>query len=352
MKRPLALFVAAVLVALVGTSCSSTLSDAATINYKQKGSDTEQHVSRADLLSEVGKIVKNKPFAAWLKQNGFTVKSDLSADAKISAIWLSQLIHEQAIDSLYASRHLHVTPAIKASAAKDVKQIFPAAGIYEAFDAKFRATLADRQARTEAVLGSYTDTSDAAGQKFFAEHASSFACASGKNVAHILVPTAAAAQAIIDQLKAGSSFATLAQQKSTDTTSGARGGDLGCYATGQFVPAFDNAAKAAPFDTPVGPVHSKFGYHVILVTHPAATYEANKAQVRQALTQKGQADAQTAIDGLLKSFKVHVDSRFGKWGLVTTPQGQKVYEVSPPTAPSPSTSRNGSTTSTTSPGSP
>ena len=115
MKRLLALFVAASLVALAGSACSSTLSDAATITYKAKGSTHELHVTRDDLLSEVRKIVDNKPFAAWLKQNKFTVTSDLSADSKISAIWLSQLIHEEAIDALFASRHLRVTAAIKKS---------------------------------------------------------------------------------------------------------------------------------------------------------------------------------------------------------------------------------------------
>jgi hypothetical protein len=346
MRRPYALFVAVVAVALVGSACSSTLSDAATITFSVKGKSQVGHITRDDLLSEVGKIVANKPFADWLKQNKFTVSKDVSADTSVSAIWLSQLIHQQAIDALFASRHLKVTSATRTRATSDVAQIFPTATIFPAFDAKFRATLTDRQARTEQLLASYSDTSDAAGQKYFDAHKAQFACASGKNVAHILVATQAKAQDLLNQLKAGASFADLAQKNSTDTQSGAQGGALGCLTTGEFVPAFETAAEAAPLGTPVGPVHSQFGYHVILVTAATSSYAASRSQVLTALAQAGQASAQAAINAVLKSSKVHLDPRFGKWGLSPNGQGQNVYEVTPPKAPTPATSREGTTATT------
>jgi len=347
MKRSFALFVAVAVIATIGSGCSSTLSDAATITFTVKGTNQETHITRDDLLSEVAKIVANKPFATWLTQNKFTVNPNISADTSVSAIWLSQLIHQQAIDSLFASRHLKVTPALEASAAKDVVNIFPTPTIYPAFDATFRATLTDRQARTEALLASYTDTSDAAGQQFYNAHKSQFACASGKNVSHILVATQAKAQQILNQLKGGAKFATLAQQDSTDTQSGAQGGLLGCLAPNEFVPQFQTAAEAAPIGTPIGPVHSQFGYHVILVTPATTTYANVRTQVLAALTQQGQTAAQAAIDALLKVFKVHLDPRFGTWGLTPNGQGQPVYQVSPPKPPAPSTQRNGTTTTTT-----
>ena len=132
--------------------------------------------------------------------------------------------------------------------------------------------------------------------------------------------TQAAAEAILTQLKGGASFATLAQQDSTDKTSGAQGGALGCLAPSEFVAPFQTAADKAPVGTPVGPVHSQFGYHVILVTKATsldATPRRRRTQVLQALAQQ-QAQAprrRTAINALLKSFNVHLDPRFGTWGL-------------------------------------
>jgi parvulin-like peptidyl-prolyl isomerase len=44
---------------------------------------------------------------------------------------------------------------------------------------------------------------------------------------------------------------------SIDTTSGTRGGALGCLAPGEFVPEFQNAAEAAPLGVVTGPVHTQ-----------------------------------------------------------------------------------------------
>ena len=271
MKRPLSLLAAAVVIVLVAAGCgssgvSSALNDAATLTFTTNGKQQTLHVTRDQLLSEVGSIVANKPFNTYLKSQKFDVSANLTTDSKISAIWLSQLIEQQAIDSLFASRHLKVTPAVQAQAAKDVVQVFPDPTIFPAFSSQMRTTLTDRQARTESLLASYTDTSDAAGQAYYKAHASQFACASGKDVAHILLKTQAEAQAVLDQLKGGASFATLAEKDSTDTTSGEQGGALGCLAASEFVAPFQTAADKAPVGTPIGPVHSQFGYHVILVT--------------------------------------------------------------------------------------
>ena len=347
MKRPLAFLVAPVAVALVLSGCGSTLSDAATISFPVKNDEQVVHVTRADLLDEVGNIVKNKPFAKWLKENKFAVNSDLSTDSKVSAIWLSTLIRQQAIDQLFKARKLKVTAAQRAQAAKDVVNTFPTPEIYPGFDSKFRDTLIDRQARSERVFESYSDTSEAAAKDFYEANKDKFACASGKNVAHILVTSQAAAQDVLNQVKGGASFATLAQAKSTDTGSAPQGGLLGCLAPKEFVPEFQAAADAAPFDTAIGPIKTQYGYHVILVTHAKTTYDAVRTQVQQALAQNSQLAAQTAIDKLLKSFKVHLDSRFGTWGAVTDSQGQQRYQVTAPDAPNPSTKREGTTPSTT-----
>ena len=104
------------------------------------------------------------------------------------------------------------------------------------------------------------------------------------------------------------------------------------------MPAFQTAAERAPFDTPIGPVKSQFGYHVILVTHATPTLRGDRApRCSRRSRRQGQAVAQTAIDALLKAFKVHLDPRFGTWGLSTNGRASSVYEVTPPTAPTPST---------------
>ena len=344
MRRFLLCFVAAALLALVASACSSTLNDAATIKYSLSGKDHEEHVTRANLIDEVRKIAADKPFATWLNQNGFTVNGDVTTGSNVAAVWLGQLIHQKAIDALFDSRHLKVTPAQVSVATANMPQIFPTADIYGAFPAKFRAELAEREARRERLISSYVDTSDAAGQRYFAQHQAQFACASGRDVSHILLTSRAAAEQVLTQLRSGADFAELAKEKSTDTGSGAQGGELGCLAPNAFVAPFQTAAESAPFDTPVGPVRSQYGYHVILVRRAKPSYEASRAQVQQALTAQGQAAAQAALTKMLTSFKVKVDPRFGTW-VVKGPQGQAFF-VSPPTPIQPNDSRDATTTTT------
>jgi len=344
MRRFLLGFVAAVLLALGGSACSSTLNDAATIKYSLSGKDHEEHVTRADLISEVRKIVDDKPFADYLKQQGFALNGDLTAGSDIAAIWLGTLIQQEAYDALFDARSLKVAPAQVSAATANMPRAFPA-NSFAAFPAKFRAELIDREARREALIASYVNTSEAAGKRYFEQHQSQFACASGRDVSHILVASRAAAEQILTQLRNGADFAALAKEKSTDTGSGAQGGALGCLMPNGFVAPFQAAAESAPFGTPVGPVHSQYGYHVILVTHATPSYEASRAQVQQALQQQGQVAYQTALAKLLKAFDVHIDPRFGAW--INNGSGQRNFFVQPPAQVNPKTGRDATTTTTT-----
>lgn len=82
---------------------------------------------------------------------------------------------------------------------------------------------------------------------------------------HILVATQEEAQDIIAGLQAGESFADLARAVSTDTGSGAQGGELGWSPASQYVKPFADAVLSAEIGQIVGPVESEFGFHVIQV---------------------------------------------------------------------------------------
>lgn len=68
---------------------------------------------------------------------------------------------------------------------------------------------------------------------------------------------------IKQQLDAGADFEELAG-KHSDCPSKSRGGDLGLFARGQMVPAFDQAAFALGVDQMSDIVETDFGYHIIL----------------------------------------------------------------------------------------
>lgn len=82
---------------------------------------------------------------------------------------------------------------------------------------------------------------------------------------HILVADEAAALVVIEKLKNGEDFATLAMELSTDTGSAVSGGDLGWFGKGAMVAEFETAAYALekPGDFTTTPVQSQFGFHII-----------------------------------------------------------------------------------------
>jgi len=108
---------------------------------------------------------------------------------------------------------------------------------------------------------------------------------------HILVPTEQEAKDVIEQLKKGADFATLAKDKTTDPSGKTSGGDLGYFTKADMVPEFANAAyalKKGEF-TQV-PVHTQFGWHVIKLedrrTGKAGTYEQVAPQIASQMTQQ------------------------------------------------------------------
>lgn len=144
---------------------------------------------------------------------------------------------------------------------------------------------------------------------------------------HILVRTRAAARRVLDRLGRGASFAALAREVSVDEQSARRGGDLGRITPGQTVPAFERAALGADEGEVVGPVRTRFGYHVIEVTGRQEDSLAEvSAEIRSELEQ---AEHQTALSDWLatqaREAQVTVNPRFGRWD----PESAQVVAESP-----------------------
>jgi peptidyl-prolyl cis-trans isomerase C len=82
---------------------------------------------------------------------------------------------------------------------------------------------------------------------------------------HILVASEDEAKAIIVDLDKGADFAAVAKAKSTDPAKD-NGGDLGYFTRGTMVPEFADAAfKLGKGEYTKTPVHTQFGWHVILL---------------------------------------------------------------------------------------
>lgn len=103
------------------------------------------------------------------------------------------------------------------------------------------------------------------------------------NAAHILVATQEEADAIKAELAGGADFAEIAKAKSTDTGSGANGGDLGWFGLGMMVKPFEDAVVGAKVGEITGPVQTDFGFHLILVKETRVAEKPTLDQLREEL---------------------------------------------------------------------
>jgi peptidyl-prolyl cis-trans isomerase C len=89
--------------------------------------------------------------------------------------------------------------------------------------------------------------------------------ASKIRVSHILVDKQSQALRILEEIKKGGDFSSLARKHSS-CPSGKRGGDLGFFGRSQMVKEFERAAFALEKGEISGPVRTQFGYHIIKKT--------------------------------------------------------------------------------------
>jgi len=104
---------------------------------------------------------------------------------------------------------------------------------------------------------------------------------------HILVSTEAEARAIIEDLKKGADFITLARVASKDPD-GETGGDLGFFRRTDVSPAIaDVAFGIAPGQVAPDPVKNEFGWHVLEVEEkrqtPPPSFSVAREQIRNDL---------------------------------------------------------------------
>jgi peptidyl-prolyl cis-trans isomerase C len=118
---------------------------------------------------------------------------------------------------------------------------------------------------------------------------------------HILVETEDQAKSLIDELKKGGKFEDLATKNSKDPGSAQRGGDLDWNVPGtydkQFADALVKLEKGKYTDAPV---HTRFGYHIIMLEDVRPVKFPALNEVRQRISQQ---ITQGRIEELVKSLR-------------------------------------------------
>jgi peptidyl-prolyl cis-trans isomerase C len=122
------------------------------------------------------------------------------------------------------------------------------------------------------------------------------------HASHILVKDEATAKEILAEVKANPDrFADLAREKSSDTVSAKKGGDLGTFGPGRMLPDFERVAFALKPGEISDVVKTQYGYHIIKVIErkegEQKPLEQVKEQIRATLRNRGLQERVQGEDG-------------------------------------------------------
>ena len=177
-------------------------------------------------------------------------------------------------------------------------------GVLEDETARFGAAMAVRQ-----YLASYmvqrageAEVSEEDIKKMYEERAVQYQKAQA-HASHILVKEQDKANELLEKINAGEDFAALAKEHSTDPGSGKQGGDLGWFEAGRMVKEFSDATFAANAGDVVGPVETRFGFHIIKVheKRDMTPLEDVRDQLKETVQRTNQ---ETYLDEVTKSLEI------------------------------------------------
>ena len=299
MKRTLSLILFGALLAL--PACSTTSAVAASVN----GHD----ISTTAVTNDVSDFAQSADFRRQLQQQGVQLTKDGPIPTSFSAQWLVSLMQNEVITLVAKQRHVTATAQELAAARAQFQSSQSSGKAFGQLPARLQKKLVAAAALQSALRASLKPVSNAPAlqQAYQALQAD---CTSKKLVGHILVATPEAAQQVVDELKQGTSFASVSKQVSTDKRSAAQGGLLMCIDSSQWTqldPTFRAGAEATPVGGISKPIKTQFGYHVIevldLTPDNATPIVTATAQPADPLT--------PVVSNFFKRAKLYVNARYG-----------------------------------------
>jgi PPIC-type PPIASE domain len=309
-KRLQVIIAALVVLVLVGGLSTYFALDAGATAYSVKN----HTVSQSEIDGELHALADNVAFNRLIRQSNSTplAATPGSITSSYTAGWLSLRIAQTFADEEVAKLGVRVTTTDRSNGESLAVQLLGSEQVVNSFPSSFRTALRGRFARMAALERVLLENPSPA-----LLDAALAQCPSHRFVAHILVASLAAAQALKTQLDGGADFATLAAQNSTDSASAARGGDLGCLDSQQFVAGFQQVAQSQPVGVVSAPVQTQYGFHLIFVRDQPGGAELQSVALNEILA-------------LPRGAHVHVDPRYGIWD---PRNGRVVAPVTPATTP-------------------
>jgi peptidyl-prolyl cis-trans isomerase C len=139
---------------------------------------------------------------------------------------------------------------------------------------------------------------------YFTAHRDSLPLIEEARARHILVGTEAEAKTVLNRLRRGADFASLARTHSIDPGSKDKGGDLGRVRKGRMLPELEEAVFGLKPGRISGIVKTAYGYHIIRVQNRQSRKPLAVEEVRDEIRKQIAKEKETALfEELVKTLK-------------------------------------------------
>lgn len=205
------------------------------------------------------------------------------------------------------------------AAVDELRKDFPDETSFEQSLADVNMTLEElrgqvrEQLQTQAILDMVSEDLDITAadvEEYYESNESQFSEQAARRAAHILFAAddKETAERVLEDVRGGADFESVAEQYSIDPASAERGGDLGWPST-PYVTEFQEALDELAVGDVSDLVESVFGWHIITVLDEreerVRTLDEARDEIELILQQQRQADAfQQFIDGLYESAEI------------------------------------------------
>lgn len=325
---------ALIVVVAVGLSGCET---AITPGAAKVGSQT---ISSGTLTDALRAIASNKGFLCMLTQSNPSAAISVNGagsdtfDAGFAASQLTLIIKEHAMSGLLNSRSITPSTAqVDLATNRLIAELNPpsqttctvnGSGIVSSLASSYRKFLISVEVEQDLLAAQVEGTTftPAGLASYAAAHKTTAydACVSA-----ILVATQAKATLARAQIESGVSFASVAKATSTDSSSAAAGGVLGCLPLSAFQSPLNADLAALSVGQLSQPIAFSNSYVLLQVTSRKAPTEFEALNYLITAASSNEAAEVTAAEAALK---VSVDPKYGRWEKVAGS-----YEVVPPSGP-------------------
>jgi PPIC-type peptidyl-prolyl cis-trans isomerase-like protein len=271
-------------------------------------------ITSTDFESEVDALRSNTLYTSNLERRfGSRVGSEEQFRVALTAKALTSRIWTVAVEREVRRRRIEVTKADRHDGRIEAAYATGDNKILAAFDRDYQEQLVERA--TNVVALRRVLIAGVTPAEFYAEHKSDYVKPCTKD---IVVSSEEDAREVKDRLDEGEAFAAVARELSIDETFAKRGGDLGCNAIDDLVPALAHASRTQPIGQVSDPILTPEGLHIFFVTsRKTPPLDRIKGEIQGGINTEAVARADALVRKRLKAADVEVSPSYGRWDAKT-----------------------------------